>query len=188
MGGVSARFRRDHVCSRTRYPTRSSSRERTTGSAARGSHPIASPSPASTLLRRSPSTMANIRLPAARSRAPRDPSTLASRFIVRTRAATGYSQTHAGAHDHRHRGGGFRRDFGAAGLYPDGIAYDGQDVVYLLSSANRLLFRWSISESHYLDPYAVGFGGRSRRPAWRIRRPSSPVSRLCTRAPSGTST
>jgi hypothetical protein len=39
---------------------------------------------------------------------------------------------------------------------PDTVAYDGQDIVYLLSSANRFVFRWSIAEAHYLDPYEVG--------------------------------
>ena len=39
---------------------------------------------------------------------------------------------------------------------PDAVAYDGQDVVYLLNSANRFVFRWSIADSHYLDPYDVG--------------------------------
>ena len=39
---------------------------------------------------------------------------------------------------------------------PDAIAYDGQDVIYLLSISNRFVFRWSIPEAHYLDPYDVG--------------------------------
>jgi agarase len=44
------------------------------------------------------------------------------------------------------------------GYLPDAVAFDGQDVVYLLSSANRLVFRWSVSESRYLGAYTVGLG------------------------------
>jgi hypothetical protein len=42
---------------------------------------------------------------------------------------------------------------------PDGVAYDGQDIVYLLSNANLMIFRWSVAEGRYLDPYTVGSGG-----------------------------
>jgi hypothetical protein len=39
---------------------------------------------------------------------------------------------------------------------PDSVTFDGQDVVYLLNSANRLIFRWSLAEERYLDAYEVG--------------------------------
>jgi len=38
---------------------------------------------------------------------------------------------------------------------PDDIAFDGTDIVYLLSGSNRVVFRWSVGESHYLDPYEL---------------------------------
>ena len=41
---------------------------------------------------------------------------------------------------------------------PDSIVYDGQDVVYLLCNASKLVFRWSVGEGHHLDPYTVGLG------------------------------
>jgi hypothetical protein len=41
---------------------------------------------------------------------------------------------------------------------PDGVAYDGEDVVYLLSNTHHLVFRWSIDEERYLDAFAVGSG------------------------------
>jgi hypothetical protein len=41
---------------------------------------------------------------------------------------------------------------------PDSIVYDGQDVVYLLCKTNKLVFRWSVGQGHYLDPYTVGLG------------------------------
>ena len=42
---------------------------------------------------------------------------------------------------------------------PDIVTYDGQDVVYLLSNTNNLVFRWSVAEERYLDAYAIGSGG-----------------------------
>src|SRR6185295_6706606 len=42
---------------------------------------------------------------------------------------------------------------------PDDIAYDGTGTVYLLSSSNRIVFRWSVGESHYLDPYELAPSG-----------------------------
>jgi hypothetical protein len=39
---------------------------------------------------------------------------------------------------------------------PDAVAYDGTDVVYLLSGTNRLVFRWSVGESRYLGAWPVG--------------------------------
>jgi len=44
---------------------------------------------------------------------------------------------------------------------PDDITYDGSGVVYLLSTSNRLVFRWSVAESHYLDPYQLSSSGVS---------------------------
>jgi hypothetical protein len=39
---------------------------------------------------------------------------------------------------------------------PDAVAFDGQDVVYLLSTTNRMVFRWSLSEARYLGALSVG--------------------------------
>jgi hypothetical protein len=44
---------------------------------------------------------------------------------------------------------------------PDDISFDGTDTVYLLSSANRAVFRWSVSGSHYVDPYELSASGVS---------------------------
>ncbi len=41
---------------------------------------------------------------------------------------------------------------------PDSIAHDGDGIVYLLSNANRLVFRWSIPESRYIDPFSLAAG------------------------------
>ncbi|MEO8019839.1 MAG: hypothetical protein ABI769_18675 [Pseudomonadota bacterium] len=79
-------------------------------------------------------------------------------LVVRARAAPTYSRiTRA-----RLTVGTVAADFEVTSelpaYVPDSIVYDGQDLVYLLNSANRLVFRWSISESRYLDAYVVGFG------------------------------
>jgi hypothetical protein len=42
---------------------------------------------------------------------------------------------------------------------PDATAFDGVDVVFLLSRDHDLVFRWSVSEARYLDAYSVGFAG-----------------------------
>jgi hypothetical protein len=42
---------------------------------------------------------------------------------------------------------------------PDSVVYDGLDIVYLLNSANKLVFRWSIADERYLDAYAIGLSG-----------------------------
>ncbi|MFL6600961.1 MAG: hypothetical protein ACJ8R9_06475, partial [Steroidobacteraceae bacterium] len=42
---------------------------------------------------------------------------------------------------------------------PDSVVYDGQDIVYLLSNTNNLVFRWSIADERYLDAYVIGLGG-----------------------------
>lgn len=39
---------------------------------------------------------------------------------------------------------------------PDRVVYDGEDIVYLLSNAHRLVFRWSLEDERYLDAYVVG--------------------------------
>jgi hypothetical protein len=41
---------------------------------------------------------------------------------------------------------------------PDAVAFDGQDKIYLLSNAHRLVFRWSVSEARYIDPFALAAG------------------------------
>ena len=41
---------------------------------------------------------------------------------------------------------------------PDSVAYDGQGIIYLLNNANRLVFRWSIPESRYIDPFTLAAG------------------------------
>ncbi len=41
---------------------------------------------------------------------------------------------------------------------PDNVAWDGTDVIFLQSNAHRLVFRWSVSASRYLDAYAMGLG------------------------------
>jgi len=80
-------------------------------------------------------------------------------LVVRTRASSTYSKSTRA----RVTVGTVSADFDVTSelpaYLPDSVAYDGQDVVYLLNGPNRLLFRWSISESRYLDSYAVGFGG-----------------------------
>ena len=42
---------------------------------------------------------------------------------------------------------------------PDDIAFDGVDVVYLLNGENRRVFRWSVEQGHYLDPYELAPAG-----------------------------
>ncbi len=42
---------------------------------------------------------------------------------------------------------------------PAAIAYDGGDVVFLLSGPHKLVFRWSLSGERYLDAYTVGLNG-----------------------------
>jgi hypothetical protein len=42
---------------------------------------------------------------------------------------------------------------------PDRIVYDEQDIVYLLSNANKLIFRWSVADGRYLDAYTIGQSG-----------------------------
>jgi hypothetical protein len=42
---------------------------------------------------------------------------------------------------------------------PDAVVFDDQDVVYLLSIANRLVMRWSLGSERYLDPYTVEVAG-----------------------------
>jgi hypothetical protein len=77
-------------------------------------------------------------------------------LTVRTRSATTYSKNTQA----RVSVGSVAADFAVTSelpnYVPDSIGFDGQDVVYLLNSANRLVFRWSIGEARYLDPYAVG--------------------------------
>jgi hypothetical protein len=41
---------------------------------------------------------------------------------------------------------------------PDVVAFDGQDKIYLLSNTHRLVFRWSIGESRYIDPFPLAAG------------------------------
>ena len=38
---------------------------------------------------------------------------------------------------------------------PDDVEFDGTDVVYLLNGTNRLVFRWSLGDARYLDPYEL---------------------------------
>jgi len=80
-------------------------------------------------------------------------------LVVRTRASSNYSRiTRA-----RVTIGTVTSDFDVTSelpsYTPDVVAFDGQDVVYLLNSANGLVFRWSLGEARYLDPYIVGSGG-----------------------------
>ncbi|HEY0681183.1 MAG TPA: hypothetical protein VGD45_02535 [Steroidobacter sp.] len=42
---------------------------------------------------------------------------------------------------------------------PDSVAFDGQDVIYLLNNSYGLVFRWSLNEERYLDAYPVGSNG-----------------------------
>ncbi|MBM0105192.1 hypothetical protein JM946_10540 [Steroidobacter sp. S1-65] len=42
---------------------------------------------------------------------------------------------------------------------PDSVAFDGQDVIYLLNNSYGLVFRWSLNEERYLDAYVVGSNG-----------------------------
>jgi hypothetical protein len=42
---------------------------------------------------------------------------------------------------------------------PDRVVHDGQDTVYLLSNANRMVFRWSIGEARYLDALSLPSAG-----------------------------
>jgi hypothetical protein len=80
-------------------------------------------------------------------------------LVVRVRASATYSQSTRV----RVTVGGVAAEFEAVAelpnYVPDVIAYDGTNLVYLLNSANRLVYRWSVSESRYLDPYSVGIAG-----------------------------
>jgi hypothetical protein len=80
-------------------------------------------------------------------------------FVVRTRAASTYSKNTQARITIGTVSANFDVLSELPNYLPDGIAYDGQDVVYLLSAGNGLLFRWSVGESRYLDPYTVGYGG-----------------------------
>ena len=42
---------------------------------------------------------------------------------------------------------------------PDAVVFDEQDIIYLLSGANQLVIRWSLSDERYLDPYTVEVAG-----------------------------
>jgi len=39
---------------------------------------------------------------------------------------------------------------------PSDVAYDGQDVIYLLYGSSRLVARWSIGAANYLEPWSLG--------------------------------
>ena len=44
-------------------------------------------------------------------------------------------------------------------LTPNDVDFDGSNVVYLLDSANRLVYRWSIDTARYLDPFVLDASG-----------------------------
>ena len=44
---------------------------------------------------------------------------------------------------------------------PDSLVYDGDDILYLQSNANRQVYRWSLAGARYLDAYAAGSGTNS---------------------------
>jgi hypothetical protein len=44
---------------------------------------------------------------------------------------------------------------------PDSLVYDGDDIVYLQSNANKQVYRWSLAGARYLDAYAAGSGTNS---------------------------
>jgi hypothetical protein len=79
-------------------------------------------------------------------------------LVVRVRASSSYSSSTRA----RVTVGTVSVDFDVTSelpvYVPDRVAYDGQNIIYLQSNANRLIFRWSVSESRYLDPYTVGLG------------------------------
>jgi hypothetical protein len=54
-------------------------------------------------------------------------------------------------------GDGVNCDYGATvpNFVPDQVLSDG-DTIYLLSSGNRRVYRWSIASGHYLNPYVIG--------------------------------
>ncbi|HUQ08752.1 MAG TPA: hypothetical protein VM146_00455 [Steroidobacteraceae bacterium] len=81
-------------------------------------------------------------------------------IVVRVRAATDYSRiTRA-----QLTVGGVTAAFEATSelpvYLPDSVAHDGQDTIYLLSNANRLVFRWSIPQQRYLDPLPLAAGAQ----------------------------
>jgi hypothetical protein len=108
-------------------------------------------------------------------------------LTVRGRASSGYSRNTRV----RVTIGGVTSDFEVTSelpnYVPDAIAYDGQNVVYLLNSANRFVFRWSIPEAHYSIRTTWVRSHSLRRP-WRSR----PLNIVCisamTREPFGKST
>ena len=77
-------------------------------------------------------------------------------LVVRTRASSGYARSTRA----RVTVGTVTADFDVTSelpsYTPDAVAFDGQDVVYLLNGANGLIFRWSVGEARYLEPYTVG--------------------------------
>ena len=74
---------------------------------------------------------------------------------------------------------------------PDQVVSDG-DIIYLLSSANRRVYRWSIATGSYLNPYVVGinqgFSALAPDARWRTRAASSACTSATAPARSGTST
>jgi hypothetical protein len=44
---------------------------------------------------------------------------------------------------------------------PDSLVFDGDDILYLQSNANKQVYRWSLSGACYLDAYPVGSGANS---------------------------
>lgn len=42
---------------------------------------------------------------------------------------------------------------------PDSVDFDGQDTIYLLNNANRLVFRWSVTGARYIDAWPLAAGG-----------------------------
>ncbi|HEU5136784.1 MAG TPA: hypothetical protein VFU13_16680 [Steroidobacteraceae bacterium] len=79
-------------------------------------------------------------------------------LVVRARAATGYARSTRARVTVGTISASFDVTSELPNYVPDVVAFDGQEVVYLLNGANGLVFRWSLSEARYLDPYTVGSG------------------------------
>ena len=77
-------------------------------------------------------------------------------LTVRVRSSTSYS---SGSHV-RVTAGGVSAEFEVTTelpqYIPSDVAYDGQDVIYLLYGSNRFVARWSISTAQYLEAWSLG--------------------------------
>lgn len=79
-------------------------------------------------------------------------------IVVRVRASANYSRVTTATLTVGTVTRAFEATSELPAYLPDGVAYDGQDTIYLLNNANRLVFRWVVSQSRYIDPLALAAG------------------------------